>query len=290
MKPAEKRSFVEFLCRHLVGLSVLVRETGGERKEQTEVWTCFVMEVLGRWFLVSAGHCVRRMESILTATNYEVLEWGLYDGWASWSRHSLVPFNFADARRYFVDDDELGLDVGVIEVDPLLQRTLAAGGIEPLTPTTWLNPPETFLRHFMVGQPSELIRRVHEGPRLADCRLGPAMLAVEECPPPESMVKPVPRFYAKVAGPMEFKDGTVLSDLDGMSGGPIFGFHQRPDGQFAYYLVAVQGSWSEKHNVVAAARASWVGHALALAVDSGEPNALAEIFTVPAAPAPPQGP
>lgn len=273
------KRIAESFCRHLVGLSVLVRETCGARRELGDVLTCFVMEVGERWFLVTAGHCVAHMKRLQTCSDYEVLGCGLYDGWASWSRH-LVPFNFADSRCHFVDDDDLGLDIGVIEVEPLLRRTLEKGGIVPLGPSLWNAVPEKLIGHVMVGQPSELLRATHDGARLVDFKVDPVVLSVEECEPPEDMRKPLPRFYAKVADDIRLTDGEVLSDIAGMSGGPVFGFQQRPDGQLVCYLVAVQGSWSTKHRVIAAARAWWVGQALALAVESGRDSALAEIFNV----------
>lgn len=265
------KNIAEFFCRHLVGLSVLVREAAGEKRELGEVLSCFVMEVGDRWFLITAGHCVEHLKAVSSSAEFDKVEFGLYDGWTSLHPRTLIPFNFRDARSYSVDRDDLGLDFGVIEVEPLLRRTLEKGGIVALGPSLWNTVPENLLGYVVVGQPSELLRPTHDGARLVDLKVDPLVLSLKECVAPESMVKPLPRFYATLADEVRLSDGNVLTDVAGMSGGPIFGFHQRDDGQLAYYLVAVQGSWNAKLRVIAGARAPWVGRALALAVSSDRP-------------------
>lgn len=94
------KSIAEFFCRHLVALSVLVRETGGQRRELGEVLSCFAMQVTDRWFLVTAGHFIEHLKELYACSNYEVLDCGLYDGWTPVRSRTLIPFNFADVRAY----------------------------------------------------------------------------------------------------------------------------------------------------------------------------------------------
>lgn len=277
---SQRKSIANFFCRHLVGLSVLVRERSGGKREQGEVLSCFVMEVGDRWFLITAGHCVDHLRAVCASAKFQKVEFCLYDGWTSLNPRTLIPFNFAELRSYSIDLDDLGIDIGVIEIDPLLRRTLEKGGIVALGPSLWRSVPEKLQAHVLVGQPSELLRPRHVGGRLMDLTVDPVALFVKECEAPESMVKLVPRFYAKVPDEIRMTNGEVLDDIAGMSGGPIFGFQERPDGQLVYYLVAVQGSWSTKHRVIAAAPAWLVGEALSLAVASGKESALAEMFDV----------
>jgi hypothetical protein len=52
-----------------------------------------------------------------------------------------------------------------------------------------------------------------------------------------------PRFVAKIYDNVEFPD------IDGMSGGPIFGVGKSSDGKDRYWIVAVQSSWLKSRRI-----------------------------------------
>ena len=56
----------------------------------------------------------------------------------------------------------------------------------------------------------------------------------------------MPLFYGKVFL------GKALSNIEGMSGGPIFGFYQNDKDELRYWLLALQSRWLPKsHNTMA---------------------------------------
>lgn len=82
----------------------------------------------------------------------------------------------------------------------------------------------------------------------------PPLLRLERTStPPEVLIARHPRFYGKILS-MVGNDGErqiVLEDINGMSGGPIFGLRLK-GGDLDDRLVAVQGSWGAQSRVVAA--------------------------------------
>jgi hypothetical protein len=53
-------------------------------------------------------------------------------------------------------------------------------------------------------------------------------------------------FYGEVIMPQG------LTDIDGMSGGPIFSFKRNDLGELKYWLYAVQSSWIKNKSLIAA--------------------------------------
>jgi len=44
--------------------------------------------------------------------------------------------------------------------------------------------------------------------------------------------------------------GAEISDIKGMSGGPIFGFHKHDDGKLTNHVVALQSRWWDQSQIV----------------------------------------
>lgn len=261
-------NIARFFCKHLVGICLALRERNDNRTEYSDFTSAFVMKVEGRWLLVTAGHCLRRLEDLHNSGNYEITACGLYDGWTPRGPSDPIPFRYTDSVRDYVDDEELGLDIGFIELPPLLARTLSAGGVEPLGPEHWATADEGFVGYVVLGQPTELYQVIRRGENVVDARVDPVLISLTKCEPPANMIKPAARFYGQLAPQTRFSDGGALNDIDGMSGGPIFGLRQHASGKLTYSLIAVQGSWNRSHRVVAGARAWWLAASLMAALES----------------------
>lgn len=260
---------VTFFCQHLVAIALVVEDESGNR--QADAYTCFVLEVRGVWVLATAGHVVERLDAILASAKLKVVECSLYDGWSG--RHgggdAKVPFNLSDAVRVGIDDDRQGIDVGLIGVPPLVRRTLEANGIVALSERTWRNVPDDLEVHFIIGLPQELIENIKAGDRLTHLAFEPVLVRVVACDAPAVMAKPTRRFYGKIPGALE--DGGI-SDIEGMSGGPIIGMRSR-DGELRYFLVAIQSGWRKDLQVIAGNYAVAVADSLEREMDAATKGA-----------------
>lgn len=251
---------LDYFLRHLVALTVKVQMRTGE--EQADAFTCFVMEIRDQWFLVTAGHVLKGLEAALKDERYTILEWGLFDAWnPAQGGRTQVPFNFEESQRFFIDDDKAGLDLGVIAIPPFLRRTLSTNGIAAFEPKTWRGIPDDLERYLIVGMPQEFIEPSTEKGVLQFLKVEPVIVSVAKCDEPEDLKKPFKRFYGRLAAELSDEKGEVLRDISGMSGGPVIGLRKQSDG-VAYFLVAIQGSWSPQLRVVAGSYAVALGIAL----------------------------
>jgi hypothetical protein len=74
----------------------------------------------------------------------------------------------------------------------------------------------------------------------------------EELNPPEVLLKPFPRFYAKILTPENSPDWQAMGrDIRGMSGGPIIGV-LRDDFGLRYWVIGIQSGWVDTRRVIAA--------------------------------------
>lgn len=64
-----------------------------------------------------------------------------------------------------------------------------------------------------------------------------------------------PAIFKETCAPMFYGKVTMiqgLTDIDGMSGGPIFSFKRNESGELKYWLCAVQSSWIKKEALIEA--------------------------------------
>ena len=166
----------------------------------------------GAWLFVTAGHCLRQIEqnersgySISCRLHDTGGEGAVYPGF--------VPFDFSGAPKLHLRDDHY--DYGIIEIDDVTKRTLAANNVQPLDESVWDKQPDLPSDFRLLGVPADSV--VIEGRRT---RFRSVLVQIEELPerPPYFEECDAPTFYGRLVS------GDELPDIEGMSGGPIFSF------------------------------------------------------------------
>jgi hypothetical protein len=269
-----RRLVFEMFGRHFVSLLVCYRpKTGPDTgKEKCRNYSGFILTIRGIWHLVTAGHILQRLEKAVNSGEVEITRSYLLDSYGSGRVTNLPnPFDFEDAPKTYLYDDEAGLDFGLILLRPYYQRLLEANKILPFSEVDWVKQPAKFEAMFMLGLPFEL----NPGEvRLDGITIEPALLRVEQLdgPPddlPEAKVTAYPRFWGRISAV------TGLSDIEGMSGGPIYGQAYDRDGNLRYWAVAIQSGWFRTSGIVAANPVSVMGwimeRYLATLVEEGSP-------------------
>jgi hypothetical protein len=162
-----------------------------------------------------------------------------------------IPFDYVNSRRHHVYDKDGGCDYGFIILSEHDRTLLSENGVEAMGEEIWEQAwPETFQNYWLVGIPEELVDTKPVGAGKVEINGKVARLAVKKIDdPPEKLRKPFERFYGRIGLP---NGPGNLTDIDGMSGGPIFGFNHNDKGEPEYFLYAVQSGWDSETKTIAA--------------------------------------
>ena len=205
--------------------------------------SCFVVEVERRWFLVTAGHVINNIKTALDR-GVELSGWELQDHAAGHSFVPGVPFPF-DVKDWIVIEDEYrGIDYAATLLSDLLVRNLVAGRIQPITEIAW-GPvaSEDCENWLLVGIPRETISA--QGAKHV-ARL--TLIPLDPVGPPEEARKTAENKLFGAIRTNPVLDGGAVRDIDGMSGGPVFGT-KSVDGVLRYWAIGIQSSWYELRRI-----------------------------------------
>ncbi len=253
--------FVRFFMQHVVALNVACDLADGKRVR--DVFTSFVLEIWGQWLLVTAGHSLAKLYTILPERKN--VETSLFDAWHGGAHPLPVPFPLLDERHFALDKG--GLDLGLVHLAPFYRHQLEANGIKAFDESTWRRPPPDILGHALLGLPDQFTEQLTTTGGFPALSVRPTLIPVRRIDPPPEMATKFPRFYGQLSRRLVNEHtGASLDDMQGLSGGPIVGFKPYPDGQVRYFLVAVQSGWRRDLRVVAGplmpAIADWIGEEL----------------------------
>lgn len=217
--------------------------------------TAFVISVRDIWFLVTAGHILRDIDTRLKAGR-TIVNSRLIDGLSSQESFPPIPFMLGDTLQWYIFEN--GLDYALIPLPPIIARQLIAGGVSALTEPAWTDMADSVDGYFLLGFPNQGadITVTSNGAKgNVQVRLGAPLLPIQRVDDPPDVLKcDTGRFYARVPKSAGNVDGKSikLTDIKGMSGGPIFAVKRTDTNRSRYWLVAVQSGWAPKSRVLAA--------------------------------------
>jgi len=234
--------------RHFLLITFVTTKPDGSRLRETR--SAFVVDVLGVWLLMTAGHVLRTLREEYPRLGVMTSRFELQDRFAgsSFSGHAGVPFHF-DSTMCMELDETWG-DFGLVPLDALTVSQLKTGGVVAIEESTWSTCPlDEYVQLLLTGVPSETVK--HEPGQMV---LRHTLIPLELCPldeqPPAGRVG---KFKARLL--QDDIDLAKLDDIDGMSGGPIFGIRD-VDGLARYFLVGVQSGWLRPSRIVTFSAAS----------------------------------
>jgi hypothetical protein len=240
--------------RHIVTLectySVLHRNKPHE--DARNYYTGFILYSGGAYVWVTAGHCLAEIDEILANTEslgnvrFQLID-TLHDATVS---DLPVPFDYVSEKfraAYWNRDgagNGLGHDYGAIFLRSHYARLLDANGIKPVGEDNWKNVPNEFDAYYMLGLPGERTCRNDRGQSV----VRPSMFSVTKFPlKPDRYAEHVdPMFYATI------DPDNNISNIQGMSGGPIIGFKNLGENNVRYWFLAVQSGWYKPERLICA--------------------------------------
>ena len=219
--------------------------------------TAFVITIREQWMLLTAGHVLSQLKQRLSAGR-QMLKTKLIDLAPAENHFTPIPFDFRPEMSRYIDDRENNLDFGVIPLSQMYVELLKTGGTVPISEHMVSETPGIADGYLMAGLPSQArtidVSSMHGG-GIVRFEFGATVLPVYPTDDvPEVLLKGVPRFYARVPiGTPDEENGNLrLTDIDGMSGSPIFSYSIDESDHRSYSLVALQSGWDRKARVLAA--------------------------------------
>lgn len=150
-----EKDFLAFFHRHLIPIVFELRK--GDITTSFVV-TAFVLSVQEQWFLVTAGHCLQRIDEY-KEEGYAIHKCYLMDSMGVGATHfEPIIFTYDLAKPQYMPKSR-EMDFGIIPLSTYYQGLLSANNISPLNEDVWRiqpNKPESFA---LIGIPEEFIQR-----------------------------------------------------------------------------------------------------------------------------------
>ncbi|KGM38506.1 hypothetical protein JY96_21805 [Aquabacterium sp. NJ1] len=211
-------------------------------------FSAFVVEIEGRWFAITAGHIFRKLKEA-TACGSIISDWQIDD--------SIVSSKPKEAYRISVNidldviwlyEEDDGFDYACLELGYLTQEALKKEGISAVSQDLWQSDDiEEFTLWLLVGTPMEFARLVAGEP----VEKSHATIQLERSAevPGGLTETEYKRLYAKIHFESVMEGGSGFN-IEGMSGGPIFGLRPFTESSpYEYRLIGVQSAWNRKDSV-----------------------------------------
>lgn len=233
-----RNEIVGFFSRHCVPLYVEYEKDKGIRRG---VYSAFVISIQEKWFLITAGHCLREIENCQNE-GYKIIKMDLVDCIGNNPKHfHSVPFDYKPELSCYMYSD--GYDYGVLLIEDYFCSSLKANGIIPLCEDVWDKQPSDPDFYAMLGIPSQISEFTEDEMVISSVLIG---VKRNDSLSSEFEKNNAPTLYGQIE-----IDG-FISDIKGMSGGPIFSFKIDEDGKLRYWLCAVQSRWLDGKKLIAA--------------------------------------
>lgn len=117
--------------RHFVALQYRLRK---DKAVHNLFASCFLLELAGTWFLITAGHWLKHEETgleRLLAAGYRIDKVFLADAFAGHSG-SPLPFSFEVADWLTIYDEDEGFDFAALEIHPFHRRGLTQANVSAI--------------------------------------------------------------------------------------------------------------------------------------------------------------
>jgi hypothetical protein len=250
-----------YLCKHLLGLAIWFQPLDAEGNPFGDVefycYSASIISINGVWNILTAGHIIERIENSINSKASKLLEIQLIDTLGTNSRKGVsFPFDYKNALKFFIHNDEKGIDFGLILLNEMYASLLQKNGVIPLTESNLYHGNHPLIDKFwMLGIPKMLIKQykiqIDQKHYKITGQVSPAVIGVKrnfEYRSEEGCESPY--FVGDLAD-----SGYQIDDIDGMSGGPIIGFSEDLK---RYWIFAIQSNWLRYSRVIFGCNASTI--------------------------------
>jgi hypothetical protein len=243
------KAFMKFMGRHLVVMTGLYESYKDGKLFHTGIFAFsgFILNLHDRIFWITAGHCLAdKFDVPIKDGTLKILTCGFADYFGDKVINAdPIPYSYAPGNAFYIDDDTRGLDFAAIPLPDLTVKALIANGVKAIGRENWISQTDLTFEHYKImGVPTHLTEcQVSPSGRVVS-GIQPAMITIDRVDP-NSIPGPLPDKW--FVG--QIPDDVKIQSIEGMSGGPIYGFRQKTEGQWLYYVVALQSRWRLKERI-----------------------------------------
>jgi hypothetical protein len=244
-----KERMVSFFYQHIVPIYFCFEK---EDKKRQFILTSFVFSVSDYWFLITAGHCIKQIKEELIDKGWTLSICSLIDFLGINARFKdPIPFSFDINKAFYFPEinDDYSFDYGVYPLSRYFKELLLSNNIQSLNEEVWKKQPVHIDKSALLGIPSELLK-FDQGIEIGSSFIYADI--VEEKPDGFKDVS-MPQIYAKI----QMDNG--IDSIEGMSGGPLFGFRKYDNGEMRYWLLGLQSRWLPESHFIAVCPTKYIG-------------------------------
>jgi len=164
-----------------------------------------------------------------------------------------IPYHLDRSSLFYKFDEDSGADFGCIFLRPYYRDLMINNGIRPF-PDPWRRDYRAdHLKYFLVGVPTETVTII-DNLRPTTITYTSYLIGIERLQKQVGSLVDGEWFYASL--PQSDVQQPICS-IEGMSGGPIFGFMMNEQGELRYYAIAIQSSWDPRIRAIRACPVSF---------------------------------
>jgi hypothetical protein len=233
--------------RQIIGLSVNFQILKNGLPEEENWWhfTGFIYSDKTKWYWVTAGHVFNQLRELKNREEHGLLRINYYrlidKVGMSRKGNFPIPFNFDIEKAKYIFNEgnfegKIKEDFGFYELYYLVKETLGNSGVKPFTIFKEASAtPQTYNEFYLLGIPNEEI--ITKGNHTT---FSPVIVSLKFIQ--EDHVNPnLPRLL------FALPDGMELTNIMGMSGGPVIGFPV--ENKERYFLIGIQSGYDAKQNI-----------------------------------------
>lgn len=242
--------FLKSLHKHIINIMCFdsgpaaLKEHSGEYAIYN--FSGFIVEIDDRWFVITAGHIFEELKEV-RAQGAILSNWQIDDSIVS--KNPMPPYRIAlDIDNDVTSIYENGIDCAFFELDFLTRQAISNQGICGIPRNIWeAEDIEDFSLWLLIGTPNELAKLATAIP----FQKSHATVQLERrYQIPDGFTRTeFSRIYAAIRfeSVIDYEQGF---NIEGMSGGPIFGLKPSTNSILDdYRLIGIQSKWNEKDTV-----------------------------------------
>jgi hypothetical protein len=217
----------------------------------------FLVRVQNFLLWMTAGHVVNKLNELVKTPGVGGLKWRFIDNHTD-QNADFIPCDFSSLYQIALDHD--GYDFSCIILPPYLSLPLLKSDQNvPISESFWKDYHFEFNEMYLVGIPTQFTNSIQND---TANKLNILTLAERISLPLQMAACPLDTDYRKFWGysnsvyaevlPVHSDAGQIITNIAGMSGGPIFGIKWLDAERFTYQILAIQSEWLSDIKIIRA--------------------------------------